>query len=143
MEIAIFDAHIDVRIQGIARACYDLPGNAAILEIIVEGRIDIIKIKFAPGKADARSDIEAETVLIAQVEQQVGHDRGIAGRPINIGRTDIRTAFPVRENEINLVDADMLVAKIKFGPDNSGVVAENEADIVAHLVINLEEVIER
>ena len=44
MEVAIFGSDIDVRVQRVANAGHNLPGNAAVLEIVIECGIEVVEV---------------------------------------------------------------------------------------------------
>ncbi len=134
-EIAIFQTDIDVGRNRVANAGNTLQGDAAILE--AAGISIIFEPELAPGKADTRTGIEAEAILIAQVEQQVRHNREIASATIGIDS--------IADDAVAIVDGcgifvvrRALVAKLQLGPDHAPVVSEDRIEIVTHLVVDLE-----
>src|SRR5262245_57638398 len=118
MEEAVLETQVDVLVQGVTGAGNELPGHTAVVKmVVVVAKDGVIGVKLAPGEAEARADIEAQPVLVAQVEQQVGHDCRIAGGTAAIDRSTDRAAFTIGEDEIDIVDADMFVAGVEFSPD--------------------------
>src|SRR4029450_2269424 len=84
MEIAVLGTNIDVRVERITNPGNQLPGKSALFGVIVEFGVTAIKLDLAPGEAGAGTGIEAEPVLITEIQQQVRHDRGVACVPVGI-----------------------------------------------------------
>ena len=84
---------------------------------------------FRAGDAKTAASVAAETVLIAEVEQDVAHERE------DIGLCHWQQ-IPCPSWSIHGVDAGVLVAKLGFDPDGAEIITGDRVNVVACLVID-------
>ncbi len=152
-EIAIFQAQIDVRRNRITNAGDRLPGEAAVLcaagedvvdQVVAGIRLDMI---FGPRPAGAAAGVEAEAVLVAEVEQHIDHGRQdgrLAGGVHVRDRRRVGVAFTagVGDGPAVILVPGLLPAKLTLEADHPKIVAGDDIEIDARLVIDSERAVE-
>src|SRR5699024_3706972 len=90
VEVAIFEAKVEMGPHRRTNASDQLPGKVAVLGHGPTGSAVQLKGQGFPGDTGTTADVEVRRFLVAEVEQQVGHrriDAGPAGRA-DVGRAE-------------------------------------------------------
>src|SRR5206468_1883162 len=134
VEVAVLQADIDVRTDGIAH-----PGDRLERQLrrmaVNNPRARRVggRTKTDVGEADAAADIAAQGVLIAEVEQGVEHARqDIQTAAIKVTTDDGRD----RSYRSDPGDARMLVAKLAFEAKPAEIVSGNRVDVETGIVVD-------
>jgi hypothetical protein len=142
VEPAVTDGHVDAVGDRLPDAGDDLPREARVG--IVEERCgvgeDALVVRLDAGDAGAGADEAGNSVVIAEVEHAVDHEAESAARAAGeiTPRRESRAFAGKADAGLEAVEVSLLVGHLRFQPERTQVVADEQGAVIAIFMIENE-----